>query len=118
MADLLGGRAAVRTTRDVVGGELRSGQSTGSRRSSRTVSIGIRKQLRNSTKKNLLSQQHYCSTADYIEDAADRRLNVGAGRMATGTATIERSGWEMFRSICDAASGRRRTWTEKLVGFV
>ena len=30
-----------------------------------------------------------------------------------GEATIEEMGWELFRTMLDVASGRRRTWTEK-----
>jgi galactarate dehydratase len=40
-------------------------------------------------------------------------MDVDAGRVATGEATIEEMGWDMFRTILDVASGRRRTWTEK-----
>ena len=39
-------------------------------------------------------------------------MDVDAGRIATGEATIEEMGWEMFRTILQVASGRR-TWTEK-----
>ena len=40
-------------------------------------------------------------------------MDVDAGRVATGEATIEEMGWDMFRTILDVASGRHRTWTEK-----
>ena len=40
-------------------------------------------------------------------------MDVDAGRIATGTATIEEVGWELFHIMLDVASGRRRTWTEK-----
>jgi galactarate dehydratase len=40
-------------------------------------------------------------------------MDVDAGRIATGSATIEEIGWELFHSMLDIASGRRRTWTEK-----
>jgi galactarate dehydratase len=40
-------------------------------------------------------------------------MDVDAGRIATGEATIEEMGWELFRAMLDVASGRRRTWTEK-----
>ena len=39
-------------------------------------------------------------------------IDIDAGRIATGTATIEEVGWELFRFILDVASGRRRTWAE------
>lgn len=40
-------------------------------------------------------------------------MDVDAGRIATGDATIERMGWNLFRLYLDVASGRKRTWTEK-----
>jgi len=40
-------------------------------------------------------------------------MDVDAGRVASGEATIEELGWELFRTVLDVASGRRRTWTEK-----
>ncbi len=40
-------------------------------------------------------------------------MDVDAGRIATGEATIEDLGWELFHTILDVASGRRRTWTEQ-----
>lgn len=39
-------------------------------------------------------------------------MDVDAGRIATGEATIEDVGWELFRLILDVASGRR-TWAEQ-----
>ena len=38
-------------------------------------------------------------------------MDVNAGRIADGTATIEEVGWELFRLMLDVASGRR-TWAE------
>ncbi|HEU0139023.1 MAG TPA: galactarate dehydratase [Bryobacteraceae bacterium] len=40
-------------------------------------------------------------------------IDVDAGRIATGNASIESVGWEIFRLILDVASGRKRTWAEK-----
>jgi galactarate dehydratase len=40
-------------------------------------------------------------------------MDVDAGRIASGEATIEELGWELFRTMLDVASGRRRTWTEQ-----
>jgi galactarate dehydratase len=40
-------------------------------------------------------------------------MDIDAGRIASGEATIEEIGWELFRTMLDVASGRRRTWTEK-----
>ncbi len=39
-------------------------------------------------------------------------MDVNAGRIADGEATIEEMGWEMFRLMLDVASGRRKTWAE------
>ena len=39
-------------------------------------------------------------------------MDLDAGRIATGEATVEEMGWEMFRMILDVASGRRKTWAE------
>jgi len=39
-------------------------------------------------------------------------MDVDAGRIATGEASIEDVGWELFRLILDVASGRR-TWAEQ-----
>ena len=40
-------------------------------------------------------------------------MDVNAGRIADGTATIEEVGWELFRLMLDVASGRKRTWAER-----
>jgi galactarate dehydratase len=39
-------------------------------------------------------------------------IDIDAGRIATGTATIEQVGWEIFRFILDVASGRKKTWAD------
>jgi galactarate dehydratase len=39
-------------------------------------------------------------------------IDIDAGRIATGRATMEEVGWEIFRFILDVASGRRETWAE------
>ncbi|WP_217446916.1 galactarate dehydratase [Cupriavidus basilensis] len=39
-------------------------------------------------------------------------MDVNAGRIATGEATIEDVGWELFRLMLDVASGRKKTWAE------
>jgi galactarate dehydratase len=38
-------------------------------------------------------------------------MDVNAGRIATGEATIESVGWELFRLMLDVASGKK-TWAE------
>ncbi|MCE2660969.1 MAG: galactarate dehydratase [Rubrivivax sp.] len=39
-------------------------------------------------------------------------MDVNAGTIADGTATIEDVGWELFHLMLDVASGRRKTWAE------
>jgi galactarate dehydratase len=39
-------------------------------------------------------------------------IDVDAGRIATGDATIQQVGWELFRFLLDVASGRKKTWAE------
>jgi len=39
-------------------------------------------------------------------------MDLDAGRIAEGTATIEEVGWELFRLILEVASGRKRTWSD------
>jgi galactarate dehydratase len=39
-------------------------------------------------------------------------IDVDAGRIATGKATIEQIGWEIFHFILDVASGRKKTWAD------
>ena len=40
-------------------------------------------------------------------------IDVNAGTIATGDATIEEVGWEIFRLILDVASGRKKTWADQ-----
>ncbi|TFZ07622.1 galactarate dehydratase [Ramlibacter humi] len=40
-------------------------------------------------------------------------MDINAGKIADGEATIEDVGWEMFRLMLDVASGRKRTWAEQ-----
>jgi galactarate dehydratase len=40
-------------------------------------------------------------------------IDLDAGSIATGKATIEEVGWELFRLILDVASGRKKTWSEQ-----
>ena len=39
-------------------------------------------------------------------------MDINAGRIADGDATIEAIGWEMFHLMLDVASGRKKTWAE------
>ena len=40
-------------------------------------------------------------------------MDVNAGRIADGSATIGDIGWEMFRLMLEVASGRKKTWAEQ-----
>ena len=40
-------------------------------------------------------------------------MEIDAGTIATGEATIEAVGWEIFRLILDVASGRKKTWADQ-----
>jgi galactarate dehydratase len=40
-------------------------------------------------------------------------MDLDAGRIASGEATIEEVGWDLFRLMLDVASGRRKTWAER-----
>ena len=39
-------------------------------------------------------------------------MDVNAGRIADGEASIEDVGWELFRLMLEVASGRKKTWAE------
>jgi len=39
-------------------------------------------------------------------------MDVNAGRIADGEATIEDVGWELFHLLLEVASGRKKTWAE------
>jgi len=39
-------------------------------------------------------------------------IDIDAGRLATGEASIEDVGWEILRFILEVASGRKKTWAE------
>ena len=39
-------------------------------------------------------------------------IDIDAGRIATGAATIEDVGWELFHCLLAVASGRMKTWAE------
>jgi galactarate dehydratase len=40
-------------------------------------------------------------------------MDLNAGRIADGQASIEATGWELFRLMLDVASGRKKTWAEQ-----
>jgi galactarate dehydratase len=39
-------------------------------------------------------------------------IDLDAGRIATGEATLEQVGMELFQLILDVASGRKQTWAD------
>jgi galactarate dehydratase len=39
-------------------------------------------------------------------------MDVNAGQIADGDASIEETGWQLFQLLLDVASGRRKTWAE------
>jgi galactarate dehydratase len=39
-------------------------------------------------------------------------IDIDAGRIATGQATTEQVGWELFQFILEVASGREKTWAD------
>jgi len=40
-------------------------------------------------------------------------IDINAGAIATGQATIEDVGWQLFQYLLDSASGRKKTWAER-----
>ena len=52
------------------------------------------------------------STRDELKERWHDLIDISAGRIATGQATIEDIGWELFRLILDVASGKQ-TWAEQ-----
>ncbi|MGF6229904.1 altronate dehydratase [Inquilinus ginsengisoli] len=40
-------------------------------------------------------------------------IDLDAGRIASGEATIEQVGWDLFRLILDVASGRTKPWSDR-----
>jgi galactarate dehydratase len=52
------------------------------------------------------------STRNSLTEQWHDLIDVNAGKIATGEATIEQVGWEIFHLILDVASGRKKTWAE------
>jgi galactarate dehydratase len=40
-------------------------------------------------------------------------MDINAGTIADGSATIEEVGWQLFHYLLDVASGRQKTWAEQ-----
>jgi galactarate dehydratase len=53
------------------------------------------------------------STRNTLMEQWHDLIDVNAGEIATGEATIEDVGWLLFHYILDVASGRKKTWAEK-----
>ena len=52
------------------------------------------------------------ATRDALKEQWPDLIDINAGKIATGEATIEDVGWEIFHFILDVASGRKKTWAE------
>ncbi|WP_312562510.1 galactarate dehydratase [Anaerospora sp.] len=52
------------------------------------------------------------STRNALTEQWPDLIDVNAGQIATGEATIEEVGWEIFRLIIEVASGRKKTWAD------
>jgi galactarate dehydratase len=52
------------------------------------------------------------STRNALAEQWKDLIDVNAGRIATGEATIEDIGWELFQFIIEVASGRKKTWAD------
>ena len=53
------------------------------------------------------------STRNELAEQWHDLIDVNAGQIATGEATIEEVGLEIFRLIIEVASGRKQTWAEQ-----
>lgn len=52
------------------------------------------------------------STRNALTEQWHDLIDVNAGQIATGEATIEDIGWEIFHQIIEIASGRKKTWAD------
>ena len=53
------------------------------------------------------------ATRDALGDRWHDLIDISAGPIATGAATIEQVGWQLFHLILDVASGRTQTWADR-----
>ena len=53
------------------------------------------------------------ATRNALQDQWHDLIDVNAGKIATGEATIEEVGWEIFNDILKIASGTKKTWADK-----
>lgn len=52
------------------------------------------------------------ATRNALAEQWEDLIDINAGRIATGEATIEEVGWEIFHFILKVASGHKKTWAE------
>ena len=52
------------------------------------------------------------STRSELAERWNDLIDLDAGRIATGEATIEEVGWELFQLMLDVASGRKKVWAD------
>lgn len=53
------------------------------------------------------------STRTALADRWHDLIDIDAGRIASGHATIEEIGWELFHFILDVASGKKKPWSDQ-----
>jgi galactarate dehydratase len=53
------------------------------------------------------------STRSDLSERWHDLIDVDAGTIATGKASIEEVGWQIFHLILDVASGRKKTWSDR-----
>ncbi|MDV2682884.1 galactarate dehydratase [Alkalihalophilus lindianensis] len=53
------------------------------------------------------------STRNSLKEEWNDLIDINAGTIATGEATIEDVGWELFHFILDVASGKKQTWADQ-----
>jgi len=53
------------------------------------------------------------ATRDALAERWHGLIDISAGGIATGRATIEDVGWRLFHLILEVASGRKQTWSDR-----
>lgn len=53
------------------------------------------------------------STRNSLQEQWHDLIDLNAGKIATGEATIEEVGWEIFNEILEIASGEKKVWADK-----
>jgi galactarate dehydratase len=53
------------------------------------------------------------STRSELAERWNDLIDLDAGRIATGEASIEDVGWELFQLMLDVASGRKKVWADR-----